>query len=117
VLRRDDIGGIPWPGRIDLPGGTRDAGETPVACALRETAEEIGLAIAPGRVIWSRGYPGRTLPEWLVAARITRAEAGALRLGHEGQACWMMEIAASLDAEDAIPHQQARVREALAAIG
>lgn len=79
-------------------------------------AEEIGLTVVPGRVIWSRAYPGAGLPNWLVAARITRDEAQALRLGDEGQACWMMEIAAYLAAGDAVPHQQVRVREALAAI-
>ncbi|WP_327112751.1 NUDIX hydrolase [Streptomyces sp. NBC_01341] len=43
-----------------LPGGTveSDEGETPRQAARRETAEEIGLDIAPGRLLavdWARG--------------------------------------------------------------
>lgn len=39
--RRDDL---PYhPGQICFPGGARDEGEDAVACALRETCEEMGL--------------------------------------------------------------------------
>jgi 8-oxo-dGTP pyrophosphatase MutT (NUDIX family) len=38
-------------GQWALPGGRLDAGETPEAAALRECAEEIGLALAPGAVL------------------------------------------------------------------
>jgi 8-oxo-dGTP diphosphatase len=41
VLRRDDKPDIPWPGRLDLPGGGRDGIETAEVCVLRETREEI----------------------------------------------------------------------------
>lgn len=117
VLRRDDIPTISWPGRIDLPGGGREIGEDPVTCALRETEEEVGLLLAPSRVIWSRSYPARSDPIWMIALRITGDEADALRLGNEGQACWMMEIDAYLAAEDAITPQQERVAEALSILG
>ena len=117
VLRRDDIPNIPWPGRIDLPGGAREGDEDPETCALRETREEIGLEIEPSRIIWSRRYEGPSLPSWVFALDITNEEAGSMQLGDEGQACWMMEIDAYLAADDAIPHQQDRVRDALKAIG
>ena len=117
MIRRDDISSIPWPGRIDLPGGARDAGETAETCALRETREEIGLRIEASRIIWSRRFDGSSLPSWLFSARISGKEAASMRLGDEGQACWMMEIDAYLAADDAIPHQQDRVREALNEIG
>lgn len=114
VIRRDDIPDIPWPGRIDLPGGMREAGETPADCALREVSEEIGLVLASERIVWARCYPGESLPNWMVAAEITGSEAASLKLGCEGQACWMMDVDAYLAAEDAIPHQQARVTQCLA---
>lgn len=117
VLRRDARGDIPYPARIDLPGGAREGSEGPVACALREVAEEIGLRIAPDRVRLSKDYPGAPLPSWLVFAEITENEAGSLRLGAEGQACWMMEVGAYLAARDAIPHQQERVAAMLRRVG
>lgn len=117
VLRRDDIPTIPWPDRIDLPGGARDPGEDPITCALREVQEEVGLEIAPSRVIWARQHPSPSGPLWMLAAQITTEEAGALRLGDEGQACWMMDVGAYLAAEDAIPRQQARVAEVLSRLG
>ena len=38
-------------GQWALPGGRRDAGETAVEAALRETAEEVGLALDTGAVL------------------------------------------------------------------
>ncbi len=116
VIRRDDQETIPWPGRIDLPGGARDGDEDPETCGLRETAEEIGLTIARSRILWKRRFEGRASPSWLLAARIDPSEAASMRLGDEGQACWMMKIDAYLATTDAIPHQQGRVAEALAEI-
>ena len=45
VILRDDRPDIPWPGRLDLPGGGRDGDENPQDCVLRETREELGLAL------------------------------------------------------------------------
>jgi 8-oxo-dGTP pyrophosphatase MutT (NUDIX family) len=38
-------------GQYALPGGRMDAGETPEAAALRETAEELGLHLAPSAIL------------------------------------------------------------------
>jgi 8-oxo-dGTP pyrophosphatase MutT (NUDIX family) len=32
------------PGEVGFPGGTIEAGETPLACAIRETVEELGIS-------------------------------------------------------------------------
>lgn len=114
VLRRDDISTISWPGRIDLPGGAREGTESPEECASREAEEEIGLSIAPERFHWGRAFEEQHGPSWLFAAEISAGEARSLRLGDEGQDCWMMGIADFLASDAAIPHQQARLRDYLA---
>jgi 8-oxo-dGTP pyrophosphatase MutT (NUDIX family) len=48
-------------GQWALPGGRIDAGETPVAGALRELSEEIGLALTPRDVLGALDdYPTRS---------------------------------------------------------
>ncbi len=48
-------------GQWALPGGRRDAGETPAAAALRELHEELGLWPGPGQVLGSLDdYPTRS---------------------------------------------------------
>lgn len=38
-------------GLINAPGGKLEAGETPLACALRETREEVGLEVEDARLL------------------------------------------------------------------
>lgn len=118
TYRRDDTPAISWPGLWDLPGGGREGAETPVDCALRETAEEFGLMLAPARVHWCRRYPGATvpgLPTWFLAAAITPAEVASIRFGDEGQYWKMMDFAAFLAHPEGLPHLQQRFAEYLAA--
>ncbi|GAA3456433.1 hypothetical protein GCM10018962_82670 [Dactylosporangium matsuzakiense] len=47
----------------ELPGGTVEADESPRAAARREVAEELGLAVTPGRLLvvdWVPPLPDRT---------------------------------------------------------
>jgi 8-oxo-dGTP diphosphatase len=44
---RDDIPTIPFPGMWAIPGGMLEPPETPLACIVREVAEELGVEIAP----------------------------------------------------------------------
>ena len=119
VLLRDDIPTIAWPGHWDLPGGGREAGESPLDCGLRELLEETGLSLAPGRLT------GRTLPSvnrpgrlaWMFRAELTEAEAAAVRLGDEGQELRLMPLAEYLSHPRAIPHFRDMVRDVLAADG
>ena len=116
VLRRDADPRIPFPGRVDLPGGGADPGEDALACTVREVAEETGLRIPAQRFRWGRAYPAgdRDGENWLFAADISAGEAAAARLGPEGQALWLEELDVYLGRGDAIPHQQARVQDWLA---
>ncbi|RVT83259.1 NUDIX domain-containing protein [Rhodobacteraceae bacterium CCMM004] len=115
TLLRDDLPGLPWAGHWDLPGGGREDGESPAACALRETAEETGLRLSPDAIVWARHY-GRDTPgggHWFMAALCPRLTAADLRLGDEGQALELMTVADYLSRDNAIPHFQDRLRECL----
>jgi 8-oxo-dGTP diphosphatase len=41
LFRRDNNPAIPFPGRLDIPGGMVEAGETPEQAVVREMAEEL----------------------------------------------------------------------------
>jgi 8-oxo-dGTP diphosphatase len=45
VQTREDDG--PYHGLLEFPGGGIEAGETPLLAAVREVAEEVGIAILP----------------------------------------------------------------------
>ncbi|MEY4696398.1 MAG: hypothetical protein RIT14_826 [Pseudomonadota bacterium] len=112
TLLRDDIPGLPWPGWWDLPGGGREAGESPEACLLREVEEEFGLALPLARLVWRRELPSMTVPgrpSVFFAARIEAAEIAAIRFGSEGQGWQMMPVADFLAHDRAIPEMQRRV--------
>ncbi|GGH40516.1 8-oxo-dGTP diphosphatase [Cribrihabitans marinus] len=89
VIRRDNRPDIPFPDHLDLPGGGREMGESPEACVLRETAEEVGLQLDPAELIWSRNYVRRSGRHWLFAAHRPAGTARDVRFGDEGQG-WMM---------------------------
>lgn len=48
LIRRADRSGDPWSGHMALPGGRREPGDPDLlATAIRETAEELGIELAP----------------------------------------------------------------------
>jgi len=113
VLRRDDIPTIPYPGLIDLPGGGREADETPEETVLREVREETGFSLPQERLSWRRLYRQGPRRQWMFRADIDDAEFRGMQLGDEGQALWLMEVEAFVVAQDAVAHLQSRVREAV----
>jgi 8-oxo-dGTP diphosphatase len=112
VYLRDEKAGIPYPGQWDLPGGGRERGESPVACALREVEEEFGLSIAEDRVRALRRYessvPG--LDSYFCVADIAPFEIERIRFGDEGQAWRLMDVAEFVALEDAVPGMKARLK-------
>ena len=114
VIHRDDIPDINWPGFWDLPGGGREAGETPLECALRETREEISLVIESSLVTWGRPYPtssGHTA--WFFAARCPPELEAQIVLGDEGQGWDMWTPEAFFAHEKAVPQFKPRLRDYL----
>lgn len=117
VIQRDDRPDIPYPGHWDLPGGGREAGETPVACALRETREEVGLVLPPELLIWSRVYQRPHGRVWFFAAYLPAAAAGDIRFGDEGQGWALMAPEAYCAHPLAVPHFAVQLRRYLEACG
>ncbi len=117
VIQRDDRPGIPYPGHWDLPGGGREAGETPVACALRETREEVGLLLPPELLIWSRVYQRPHGRVWFFAAHLPAVAAGDIRFGDEGQGWALMAPEAYCAHPLAVPHFAVQLRRYLEACG
>lgn len=109
VLRRDARPDIPWPGRVDLPGGGAEPGESPEACAVREVHEETGLVLDPAGFHWRRFFPRAATGSWLFAARVPVEALGRLRLGDEGAGLWHEPVMRYLGRDDAVPHHRARV--------
>lgn len=111
VIRRDDRDGLVWPGFWDFPGGGREDGESPVACVLRETQEELGLAVPPDALMWARAFvrPDGAVG-WFFAAHLPEDWADRARLGDEGQEWALMTALDYLAHPLAIPHFKERLR-------
>lgn len=109
VIRRDNRPDIPWPDRWDLPGGGREGGESPEACVLRETAEEVGLVLAASDLVWARSYRQLNGLAWFFAAEMPADLAAAVRFGDEGQGWRLMAPGDYMRDPAAIPHFATRV--------
>ncbi|WP_432511555.1 NUDIX hydrolase [Kineococcus sp. SYSU DK001] len=83
---RDDVPGIPYPGRWCLPGGHLEDGEEPAAAAVRELREEMSLDLPPSclhHVVTARRHYGVEHTFWtpldLDARRVPLTEGRAVR--------------------------------------
>jgi 8-oxo-dGTP diphosphatase len=117
VMLRDDRPDIPFPAHWDLPGGGREGGETPEACVLRETEEELGLRFDAVRLGWRRRFPpqpGQPGPTWLFVLRDDALDPARIALGAEGQAGRLMPVAEFLGHARAVPHLAGRLAAYLA---
>lgn len=104
ILRRDHSPGIPWPGRLDFPGGGREAGESPEACVIRETAEELGIGLQARDLVFAVIHEGAPGPRWFFAAHLSAERLQEVRFGGEGAGWCIMTPEAYCAAPDAIPH-------------
>jgi 8-oxo-dGTP diphosphatase len=109
VLRRDEKPDIPWPGRLDLPGGGREGRESAEACVLRETFEEIGLVLDVRDLVWQ----GRFKRGVFFAAHLPEDTAQKIVFGSEGQGWLLMTPTEYVQHPKAIPHFADMVRRYL----
>jgi 8-oxo-dGTP diphosphatase len=113
TVLRDDIAGIAWPGWWDLPGGGREAAETPQETVLREIREEVGLVIAPGLLEWGRAFrsdaPAETV-SWFFGIRLDAGREAEIVLGDEGQEWRLVDVGEFLDNPRAIPFLKERLQ-------
>jgi len=112
VIERDHSPGIAWPGHLDLPGGGREGDEDAIACVLRETREELGLAVPPGALVWRRFYE-RPVRAWFFAAHMPMEWAERVVFGDEGLGWRLMPAEAFVRHTHAVPHFADRVDEYL----
>jgi 8-oxo-dGTP pyrophosphatase MutT (NUDIX family) len=101
-------------GQWALPGGRCDAGETPVAAALRELHEELGLALGADRVLGLLDdYPTRS--GYLITPVVVWGGTGAVLTPNPGEVASAHRIAlAEIERDDAfdftvIPESTRRV--------
>jgi 8-oxo-dGTP diphosphatase len=111
VTLRDDRPDIPCPNMWDLPGGGCEGDETPEACMIRETREEVGLDLSGVPVLWKREFPaahhpGRTA--WFFVLALPATAEGQIRFGNEGQGWRLITPDEYRALPDAVPYLRER---------
>lgn len=113
TILRDDIPTIPWPGQWDLPGGRREGDESPKACAIRETEEELGLTLAEEDLVFGFSTQEQHGQVWFFAAECPDLDVSTVVFGDEGQEWKLAPIDWFLDHDEAIPHLKDNLRQYL----
>ncbi len=116
-ILRDKDPEIPYPDMWDLPGGGREADESPEACVLRELEEELSLSLSEEDLLWKRQYvsdlDGKSAT-WFFVAEVSELDINRIRLGTEGQAWRMWDVARFLRMSNVVPMMQERLSDYLA---
>ncbi|MEL6607667.1 MAG: NUDIX hydrolase [Pseudomonadota bacterium] len=118
VVLRDDKPSINWPAYWDFPGGGREGDETPEETCLRETREEVGLALSPDDFVWKRECvfsPGRA--SYFFAAHLPEGAEQDIVFGDEGQRWELWSPADYMSHPRGIPHFKTRLAAYLTAAG
>lgn len=109
TILRDVRPDIPYPNHWDLPGGGREGMETPVACALRETHEELGLVLDATVITWGRAFVTGLQRTWFFVGHVPENIIDDIVFGDEGQYWQMMGIETFVNHPQAVPNFKTRV--------
>jgi 8-oxo-dGTP diphosphatase len=90
VLLVEPVYRVDW----EIPGGAVEADESPCAATIREIGEELGLVVAPGRLLvvdWVPPRDGRTEGLMLLfdSGVLTPEQTGSIRLPPEELRSWV----------------------------
>ncbi len=113
---RDDKPNIDFPGMWDLPGGAREASETPFETVAREIKEELGITITQKEVVWERIYPAVADPTKkavFMVIHISDEQLKSIVFGDEGQEWKMMTFGKFIHHKNAVSGMQIRLRDYL----
>ncbi len=114
TILRDDRASIPWPNMWELPGGGREADESPFECVAREVYEELGIHLTEDCLIWSRVYPSMLFEgrqSVFMAGQLSQEQFDNIIFGDEGQGYKLMSIDEFLSSDKVVPQLQERVRD------
>ena len=75
-------------GKINAPGGKLEVGETPLACALRETEEEVGIRALNPRLLGQFKFVDLSADQWFGYAYLAHEYTGTVRESEEAIPHW-----------------------------
>lgn len=110
VILRDAKPDLIFADHWDLPGGGREAGETPLACALRECKEELGLVVPQDAVRWGAKFHEGSTAKWFYVAQLPQGSLFDVVFGDEGQRWTLMTEREFLTHPKAVPAFQKRLK-------
>jgi|TARA_B110000879_G_scaffold203635_1_gene281446 8-oxo-dGTP diphosphatase len=84
VILRDANPDLIFADHWDFPGGGREGEESPLACALRECREELGLLVPASAILWGRSFCEGQQTKWFFVAEMEQTAIADIVFGDEG---------------------------------